>query len=682
MYSIAKTRPGVLLNELQSYFNLGEQTDVSFMVSAKDAGIIELNNILVQNYNTSQKYFAGQTLHLSAQPRFGYKFKSWKKVTASTTVLISNNNVWSYSDEGTDLGTSWRDPGYDDSTWKTGNGELGYGDGNEATVVSYGPDSNNKYITTYFRKVIEVDSANMKMPGEINLRIDDGAVVYINGTEVVRYNLPSGTVGYSTLASSAIGGDDEVTYKTFNLPEGILQYGDNVIAVEVHQVSASSSDISFDLALSARRVSGDEDIISTDPEFDYVVGGDAVLMADFEAEETTIDLHINEFVANNRASYYDEEGKSADWIEIYNSGTDTIDLAGMYMTDDLTNPMKCKIQGNGSDSTKVAPGGHILLFADGNPEEGVRHLNFRLDGDGEQIGLSDLIANEIVYYDTITFGPQIMDLSYGRYPDGNGDWQILEKATPALANELYARDPVYGLYINEIMAYDGNEPDGTYPDWIEIYNDNDFPVDLGGLFLTDNPDNLTKCRVPSIYPDSTTIPAKGFIVLTANEKASESILNLNFKLNSMGEELGLIQYSSGSTRFIDYFRFGQQSNDASYGRLPDGSNTIQVLPSKTPGSSNSETTSIEEHNDYRVVLYPNPASGTFYLDIESTGTDLTGELIVKVFNSKGRVMGIRKVYNASGSITESFDISDYANGLYFVQIISDSGSVTLKLNKK
>ncbi len=680
--NVANRRPAWLLDEMRTYFNLGSPASIRFMVSDANAGVIETNNIQILNYTEAQTYFNDQILHLSAQPRFGYKFKNWKWMKSANTIVVTKNDSWKYLDDGSNLGTGWTDSSFDDSYWSSGNGELGYGDGGESTVVSYGSDSGNKYITTYFRKTFTANILLNDMPGTINLMVDDGAIVYVNGQEVARYNLPSGFVGYSTTASSAIGGDSESAYASYSLPEGIIKDGTNVIAVEVHQVSATSSDISFDLELSVLGKVDSDSILSTSPDIDYVVNNDAILMAEFEVAATTVNLHLNEFVTNNRTTLFDETGEPTDWIEIHNSSSETINIAGLYLTDDLTNPQRCQISDSDPSVTEIAPNGHAVFYADGKPELGAQHLNFKLSSSGEQIGLSEEIANEMVYYDSLSYTSQIMDLSYGRYPDASGDWLIMEKATPFQTNELYLRSEVTGLYMNEIMAYNSYEPGGGYSDWIEIYNDNDYAVDLGGLFLSDNPDNLTKCRIPTIYPDSTTIPAKGFLVLKANEKAGTSILNLNFKLNSLGEELALIQYSSGNERYIDYLWFGKQTNDASYGRLPDGSSTVKVLPSKTPGWSNSTATAIPEFSNFNMKVYPNPSTGAFYLNIESTGMNEAGDVIVKVFNSSGLQIYYDILGSIQGSYTKMINLSGSGKGLYFMQVITDTGSSTFKIEKR
>ncbi len=160
---------------------------------------------------------------------------------------IAAGASWKYEDTGTDLHSeNWNSLGYDDTTWDFGNAILGYGNGNEATLLSFGEDADNKYPATYLRHTFEVDNAAQYDSLLFNTRYDDGVVVYVNGTEAYRLNMPEGPIGYNTLALGAIGGADEdafTTVKTANL----LQDGLNLIAVELHQASASSSDLSFDL---------------------------------------------------------------------------------------------------------------------------------------------------------------------------------------------------------------------------------------------------------------------------------------------------------------------------------------------------------------------------------------------------------------------------------------------------
>jgi hypothetical protein len=168
--------------------------------------------------------------------------------SASSPLLILAGSIWKYRDNGSNQGTAWRGVAFNDSAWASGAAQLGYGDGDEATVVGYGPNPNNRYVTTYFRRSFNVTNPSAFASLMLRIRRDDGAVVYLNGTEVYRTNMPSGTISYTTLASSAAS-DDGGTFIQTNISAALLASGTNVIAVEVHQSSVSSSDLSFDLEL-------------------------------------------------------------------------------------------------------------------------------------------------------------------------------------------------------------------------------------------------------------------------------------------------------------------------------------------------------------------------------------------------------------------------------------------------
>ena len=171
-------------------------------------------------------------------------------VSRSATVditLIALNSQWKYLDNGSDQQTAWRGLGFADSGWASGNAELGYGDGDEATVVSYGPNVDAKYITTYFRKTFNVSDPSLFQSLTLSLLYDDGVVAYLNGTEVHRGNMPGGGIGFTTLASVA----GEENSATVPISPALLQTGSNVLAVEIHQANGTSSDISFNAQLLA-----------------------------------------------------------------------------------------------------------------------------------------------------------------------------------------------------------------------------------------------------------------------------------------------------------------------------------------------------------------------------------------------------------------------------------------------
>lgn len=165
------------------------------------------------------------------------------------TVLIDKGATWKYLDNGTDQGTTWKDNSFDNSSWSSNIAPFGYGDPCK-TTISYGPSTSNKYTTTYFTKDITItDLAILTSELEVGVRRDDGFVLYINGAEVIRNNMPTGTITYTTFASSAIGTADEKRYQTFFIPKTVFTSGLNRISIEIHQSDLTSSDLGFDLIL-------------------------------------------------------------------------------------------------------------------------------------------------------------------------------------------------------------------------------------------------------------------------------------------------------------------------------------------------------------------------------------------------------------------------------------------------
>ncbi|GAA5216819.1 choice-of-anchor J domain-containing protein [Corallincola platygyrae] len=164
--------------------------------------------------------------------------------------LVGSGAMWKYLDDGSSP-ADWQTTGFDDAAWAQGNAQLGYGDGDETTEISYGDDADNKHITTYFRRAFTIAKPEDVIKLTLRILRDDGAVVYINGQEAARSNMPGGDITSTTPAASGIGGSAETTYYEYALMPELLVAGNNVIAVEVHQSGGTSSDMSFDLDLTA-----------------------------------------------------------------------------------------------------------------------------------------------------------------------------------------------------------------------------------------------------------------------------------------------------------------------------------------------------------------------------------------------------------------------------------------------
>ncbi|HLN72349.1 MAG TPA: lamin tail domain-containing protein [Prolixibacteraceae bacterium] len=302
--TFAAARPAVLLDNLTSY---GMQPAKNLYVSVMPAesGKITFNGLTVQADNCKGKYPAGGQIVLQAQALDGYAFKGWALAPFET--LIVGEDFWKYNDKGADLGSAWKEITYDDSSWAEGQAELGYGDGNEKTRVSYSGTSTRRNITTYFRKKFTVTNASVLSDLIGSLKYDDGAIVYLNGQEVIRANMPQGDIAYSTLASSSVNGVKESTFTDFPVDASLLKEGENYLAVELHQEAPNSTDISFDFKLSASKT-GEAVILSIDPAYRFTLNEATHLVAFFErdshcmvpsliAENLTLDKSCSPYLA-------------------------------------------------------------------------------------------------------------------------------------------------------------------------------------------------------------------------------------------------------------------------------------------------------------------------------------------------------------------------------------------------
>lgn len=144
-----------------------------------------------------------------------------------------------------------------------------------------------------------------------------------------------------------------------------------------------------------------------------------------------ITLVINEIMATNTSTVEDEAGAYPDWIELHNTGAAEIDLAGYYLSDDLANPTRWQFAGGSS----IAGGGYLLVWADGDVDDGADHSSFSLAADGEELGLFSPVSAGLGTVDSITFGAQSADISMARQPDGADNWEADTSPTPGASNE-------------------------------------------------------------------------------------------------------------------------------------------------------------------------------------------------------------------------------------------------------
>ncbi len=168
-------------------------------------------------------------------------------------------------------------------------------------------------------------------------------------------------------------------------------------------------------------------------------GDDIADMADLALlamnwSKTGIPLLINEFLASNsNIKPPDPQGQFDDWVEIYNFGNKAINTGGMYLTDDLNDTNKWRIPDNNPSATTIPAHGYLLIWADNDTADPGLHASFRLDADdGEDVGFFDIDGSTLI--DSISFGEQTTDISYGRYPDASNNWRLMTSPSPGYQN--------------------------------------------------------------------------------------------------------------------------------------------------------------------------------------------------------------------------------------------------------
>ena len=300
----------------------------------------------------------------------------------------------------------------------------------------------------------------------------------------------------------------------------------------------------------------------------------------------TTGIYINEFLAGNDTGLQDEAGDYEDWIEIYNSNSVAVDIGGMYVTDDLLDPLLFQLPTDNPGATTIPAGGFIILWADDELGEGPLHISPKLSKGGEEIGLSQVIGTEQQFIDSVVFGAQSDDVSSGRDPDGGSSFRFYFQPTPGAPNLIPF---IAGLSINEALAINANsisDGNGEKDPWIEIYNFNPDPIDIGGLYVSNDTGNPSLWQIPTTDPGSTTIPSGGFITLWADNQTGQGVLHLPFLLNNGGGEIVISDIIGPDISAIDIMNYPSQVSDISFGRYPDASAQYKTFNAPTPNSYN------------------------------------------------------------------------------------------------
>ena len=421
-----------------SSFGLSSVSPQSVTLGSDTEGaLLMVNGQVVPTGSFTGNLFA--PVKLKAVAPAGYAFQGWKSNASISQTIVATGSKWTYYDQGSLDGKNWTSPSYSTTGWQTGNAPLGYGKDGIVTTLDYGTDSSKKRPTSYFRTTFNLTQAPKASDSfTFNFTVDDGIIVYVNGTEAGRYNMPSGTVSYSSYASSYAPNNPDTG--TMELSGSLFRKGSNTIAVELHNNSASSTDLYWDAELTAMLNDPDASYYSTEAEI-ALPSGKVSLTASYRAltqSELTAQgitpVRINEISGSN-SSLINEYFKKNDWIELYNTTDKAVDVEGMYLTDNLDKPTKYQItKGTTKANTVIPAHGYLIIWCDKlETTDQALHASFKIDGEG---GVLQLMAADKSWKDEIYYGTHDANQTVGRYPDGSADVYMLTTQTIAKANVM------------------------------------------------------------------------------------------------------------------------------------------------------------------------------------------------------------------------------------------------------
>lgn len=461
MNKFSSNRQSSMISHLQSYFNLSSSAKQNVTLSSDtDGAQILVNGIVVPTGKFSGALFGPVTY--TAKAPAGYEFVGWTGDVGSgvTSTVFDFGTSWQYAD--TDItSTTWKSESK--GFTKTGKSPIGYGKSGLNSTVSA-----NK-LAYYFGKSFTIaDTPSSTDRFTLNYSIDDGMIVYVNGKEVARYNMSSGSVGYNTASSTYANGNPDSG--SMEISASYFKKGTNYIAVEVHNHQTSSTDIYWDAQLTRTVQSkGSSNYLSTEPEYMVNKAGTFNLTACYEpiddsklVKKGTTPIKINE-VSPANSSAVNDYFKKNDWIELYNTTNESVDVAGMYLSDNADKPQKYQIP-HGIINTVIEPHGYLVIWADKLDDLTQLHASFKLDNADEKkviLTSEDGSWSDCLTYTAVAYGTQ----SVGLYPDGSNNVYVMNNSTIGSQNtidsyvEFYSTyapvfDPIY--YTITFNDYDGS----------------------------------------------------------------------------------------------------------------------------------------------------------------------------------------------------------------------------------
>ena len=465
--NLSSSRQTNMTNRLQNGgidFGLSGKSSQSVVLKSS----VEGAQMLVNGLPVPTGKFAGRLyspVTLTAVAPAGYEFVGWQG-TADTSAgseveIFGKGASWNYYDSGSLDEVDWKSPSFN-ASWRSGRTPIGYGKSDVITTVeSYMP-------TYYFRKSVNLsEEPSVNDVFTLDYTVDDGMIVYVNGKEAGRYQMPAGNVSYETISSTYANGNPD--RGTMTIPGSLFHKGDNVIAVEVHNyLNPSSTDAMWDAALTQTKYEiGESDFLSTDIEYTIPSRGTVNVTAIYNkvSQSNSCPIRINEVSAGN-SIFVDDYYKKDDWVELYNVTSEPVNVDGWYLSDNVSKPKKFQITSADGQQTVVPAHGYLIVWASKRETmSDMIHASFKLgNNDGETVLLTS--ADETMS-DTLTYVAHGGQESVGLYPDGGDDVYYFTRATILKPNYLTTYSEY--LYTKEHAV---DDPDSDGIETVEQYLSN------------------------------------------------------------------------------------------------------------------------------------------------------------------------------------------------------------------